>query len=388
MSSKRIAIFLDGTWNEPGDNTNVWRTKLMLAQRSANDVEQLSYYDEGVGTKWYNRIRGGAVAVGLSKNVREAYQWLMENYDEGDEVYVFGFSRGAYTARSLTGMIAKCGLLHPGAPMPVIQVFERYRRVSDATPLWTLEYQKNYLDTHPPFGLEDQWLLDYSTRIPIKFIGVWDTVGALGVPVGNIPGVSSKALDFHHTRLSKIFEHTYHALAIDEHRKPYRPTLWSKFTPKEGEEDDGQPPAESQDEKIEQRWFIGAHSNIGGGYRNDPLAQVPLAWMQEKAAAAGLEFRQSIALRGDEHLAPVTDSYKKFLKGIYRAVKFGKRFYRQIHPPRLEKERGWVETVNETIDATVFDRWQKDANYRPKNLQEWAEREKKDLGALSGTVAA
>ena len=230
-SKKRLAIFLDGTWNEPGDNTNVWRMKLMVADAGADGVRQVSYYDEGVGTTWYTRLRGGAFAKGLSKNVRQAYQWLMEHYNDGDDVFVFGFSRGAFTARSLTGMIAKCGLLRPGAPMPVIQVFERYRRGPKARPLYRLEY----LNRHGPgdFDLEERWLLEYSTRIPIKLIGVWDTVGTLGIPLGRIRGISRSTLHFHHTRLSKIFEHAYQALAIDEHRKPYRPSVWTKFTPKE-----------------------------------------------------------------------------------------------------------------------------------------------------------
>lgn len=386
-TKKRIAIFLDGTWNEPGDNTNVWRLKLMVAERANGGVRQICYYDVGVGSRWYNRIRGGAFAKGLSKNVREAYQWLMEHYNPDDEVFVFGFSRGAFTARSLTGMIAKCGLLRPGAPMPVIQVFERYKRGQEVTPLYSLEYQQRH--GRKDFSLEERWLLEYSNRIPIKFIGVWDTVGALGMPFGNIPGISRKAFYFHHTRLSKIFEYAYHALAIDEHRKPYRPSLWTKFIPKkEGEEEDTEAEADSRYQNVEQRWFIGAHSNIGGGYQNDPLAQVPLTWIQEKAASAGLEFRETMSLAGDEHLAPVVDSYKKFLKGFYRVVRLGRRFYRDIGWPREEKEKGWVETVNETIDATVFDRRQKDDDYRPENLRRWAENRRQDLNNLSGTVKA
>ena len=110
---KRLALFLDGTWNEPGDNTNVWRLRSMVAARDAAGIEQRVYYDTGVGTRWYDRLRGGLLGKGLSTNIREAYQWLVEHYDEDDEIYVFGFSRGAFTARSLAGMISKCGIVRP-----------------------------------------------------------------------------------------------------------------------------------------------------------------------------------------------------------------------------------------------------------------------------------
>jgi uncharacterized protein (DUF2235 family) len=390
-NKKRIAIFLDGTWNEPGDNTNVWRMKLMVADRGPDEIEQRTYYDTGVGTKWYERFRGGAFATGLSKNVREAYQWLMEHYNDGDEVFVFGFSRGAYTARSLTGMIAKCGLLQPGAPMPVIQVFERYARGQEATPLWTLEFQKKYKG-RTDFSLEEKWLLEYSTRIDIQFIGVWDTVGTLGIPIGNIKGISRRSMYYHHTRLSKIFKNTFQVLAIDEHRKPYRPSLWSKFIPKpkDGEgpvvEADADP--EQDDPHIEQRWFAGAHSNIGGGYRNDPVAQVPLAWLQQKAKEAGLHFSHEIELDGTEHLFPLVDSFKQFLKGFYRILRLGKRYYRTIGLPREEKETGWVETVDETIDETVFDRWRENSKYRPKNVAEWAKKKGVDPATMHETTPA
>src|SRR5438270_1891731 len=112
LSMKRLAVFLDGTWNRPEDNTNVWRTKLMLAERSDDGTEQRAYYDPGVGTGWSDRVRGGLFGAGLFENVKQAYEWLVEQYSSADaagradEVYVFGFSRGAFTARSLTGMIA------------------------------------------------------------------------------------------------------------------------------------------------------------------------------------------------------------------------------------------------------------------------------------------
>ena len=114
---KTLAVFLDGTWNAQGDNTNVWRLKVMLAAQNGAGQPQLGFYHPGVGTSWNDHIRGGTIGAGLSQNVREAYQWLVEHYDDPDDVFIFGFSRGAYTARSLAGLIVKCGLLRAwGAP--------------------------------------------------------------------------------------------------------------------------------------------------------------------------------------------------------------------------------------------------------------------------------
>ena len=126
--------------------------------------------------------------------------------------------------------------------------------------------------------------------------------------------------------------------------------------------------------KVEQRWFAGAHSNIGGGYRSDSLAQLPLQWIQKCAAAADLRFRHEIQLLGDEHTAPVVDSYAKFLKGVYRALKFGKRNYRDVGKDREKVTGGWIEPHYETIDSSVFDKWRSDDGYRPENLKRWAEK--------------
>src|SRR5437867_5462888 len=125
---KRLAVFLDGTWNKPESNTNVWRLYLMLADRGEDGVPQKQYYDAGVGTYWFDRISGGWFGYGLSENIRSAYRWLIEHYNPGDEIFIFGFSRGAFTARSLTGVIARCGLLKPAAPMSFYQLYERYRK--------------------------------------------------------------------------------------------------------------------------------------------------------------------------------------------------------------------------------------------------------------------
>lgn len=383
---KRLAVFLDGTWNDPADNTNVWRLKISVASSGADDARQHAYYDAGVGTRWYDRFRGGAFGSGLSGDVCSAYQWLMENFEGrdddaagSDEIYIFGFSRGAFAARSLAGMIARCGLLRPTSPLTVKQVFKRYKEPQSVLPLYKLEYQARH-GQDAGFSTQDRWLLRHSRRVPIKFIGVWDTVGALGVP-----GFTRSRHRFHNTHLSSIYEHAYQALALDEHRRPYRPTLWTKFVPTVQDPDHG--PSAST-EHVEQRWFVGAHSNVGGGYEDNPLAQVPMQWLAKKASEAGLAFRWPVdtMLEGDEHLGEVVDSYKRFLKGTYRVIK--RRFHRPLGLPAQEVRGGTSETVNETIDRTVFDRWQRNAGYRPENLQDWAERSGQDCATLRGTVTA
>ena len=378
---KRLALFLDGTWNDPDHNTNVWRLKLMLARPDWNGVRQLAYYSKGVGTSWHDRVSGGAFGRGVSQNVCSAYQWLMEHYDVGDEIYLFGFSRGAFTARSLAGLIAKCGLLMPDAPVAVPEVFDYYRQ--RLTPLYRLEY----LDRHPEersreFRPRERALLRYSERVPIKFIGVFDTVGALGIPLGRIRGISRGEFAFHHTRLSKIFQNAYQALALDEHRRAYRAGLWRRFVVEDQEDRadrDLEPEADESTQNVEQRWFLGAHANVGGGYRMDPLAQIPLCWMQQRASEAGLGFRRQVELEGDEYRAPIYDSYAAFLRGAYRFATLGRRNFRQLRsPPHRRSSRdgvaGRIETVNETIDETVMRRWKDDPRYRPKNLADYFDR--------------
>ncbi|MBS0250978.1 MAG: DUF2235 domain-containing protein, partial [Proteobacteria bacterium] len=127
---KRIAIFLDGTWNTQNNNTNVWRMRSLCAPNSQN---QLVYYSQGVGTRFGEKYRGGAEGYGIDHEILEAYTWLIQAFEPEDEIFLFGFSRGAYTARSLSGLISKCGVLKPGAPLSIEQLYQRYRRHTDRT---------------------------------------------------------------------------------------------------------------------------------------------------------------------------------------------------------------------------------------------------------------
>lgn len=387
---RRLALFFDGTWNTPESNTNVWRLDLMLAEAGSDGVPQDKFYDEGVGTKWYDRITGGAFGAGLSENVRSGYRWLMENYNPGDEIYIFGFSRGAFTARSLAGLIARCGLLKPDAPMSYVQLYERYQKGDTVRPVYTLKYL--HAKGKTDFDFEERLLLNYSyyQRNFIKMVGVWDTVGTLGLPIGNIPGISRHAMRFHDTHLSKIVQHSYQALALNEQRKPYWAMLWTNFVPTTKT---GVPEGPQVDNRfVEQRWFAGAHCNVGGGYRNDLLPQRPLAWLQDKARACGLAFRSSAVVSEDDLEMKPRDSYAEFLHGLWRVLTFGRRYVRWVMADPVQKkahwkgttkiEDGWVESVNERIDLSVFRRCRIQERYRPLNLIEWADRKGLNLETI------
>jgi uncharacterized protein (DUF2235 family) len=373
---KRLAVFLDGTWNAVGDNTNVWRLKSLCAPKASDGVSQLVYYDIGV-----NGFIGGAFGKGLNDNVTEAYEWLIDVYSPGDDIFIFGFSRGAYTARSLAGLIAKHGLLKAGAPLGVKQLYERYRRKDDRT-VWQL-HRASALGQLTDATVEEQWLLKYSQPINIKVVAVWDTVGALGIPFFSIQGISRRTFGFLHTGLRTMIENGYHALAIDEHRKDFAPTLWTVHKPKDPTAFTAPPRSLSS---VEQRWFVGAHANVGGGCESDLLAQIPLRWIMKKASLHGLAFKNDVDLDGNVLKAPISDSFKEFMKGAYSML--ASRFYRTIGAEPEQAEDGTHTTVNETIDASVFERWQKDQTYRPPSLVEWGKRKKVDISALRQPVRA
>ncbi|MGY3233298.1 uncharacterized protein (DUF2235 family) [Bradyrhizobium sp. USDA 4448] len=366
---KRLAIYLDGTWNTLNNNTNVWRLKSLTAETA----DQRVYYSQGVGTRRGESARGGVTGWGIDDEIIEAYTWLIQNFDDGDEIFIFGFSRGAYTARSLSGLICKCGVLRLGAPLSIEQLYARYR-IYDAATIRSL-VGKPLPDSA---SLEERWLTAYSRPTKVKYVGVWDTVGSLGLPVW---GMAAKVRKYRfldtHLRLDN--EYAFHALALDEHRKNFEPTLWTR-TDRVGHEG----AAERRIDKVEQRWFIGAHANVGGGYASDPLAQRPLKWLMEKAASLGLVFRNEVSLDVSQVAPPVTDSYHEFAWGLYRFV--SRPFYRPVGLPPDKGTQATTSRINETIDGSVFDRWRADGSYRPENLLSWAKAKGVDPTAIAGAI--
>jgi hypothetical protein len=298
----------------------------------------------------------------------------MENYQPGDEIFIFGFSRGAYTARSLSGFVSKCGLLQSGAPLGVNQLYKRYRRAHESTIRDLIAAQK---DGKADFSFEEAWMLKFAQAMPIKFLGVFDTVGALGVPFPVLRHLRGTAYPFLNTGLRQNNEYAFHALAIDEHRKAFAPTLWSN----EGAVHAAPRPIE----RTEQRWFVGAHANVGGGCFNDPLAQLPFKWIERKAATLGLGFKDSFAAEQNVTAAPISDSYTEFMWGLYRLFTLGRPYYRPIGVPPKDEGEG-VTNINETIDASVFDRWRADKTFRPPRLQSWAASKAIDPAKVTSSV--
>jgi uncharacterized protein (DUF2235 family) len=275
---KRLVVCCDGTWNtadqaiagEPCP-TNVTKLALSIASEDSAGVRQCVYYHPGVGTSRGERLRGGAFGFGLSRNVFDAYHFLMDNYEDGDELYFFGFSRGAFTARSLAGLVRNCGILRR----------ENADRIEEA---WTL-YRSS---ADKPSGVASTlFRRAYSYEPRIHFIGVWDTVGTRGIPalgprwLQPIVKRLNHRSEFHDTKLSTWVDGAFHALAIDEQRAAFEPTLWHQ-----------QPGAKDQKpmQELKQVWFPGVHCNVGGGYPDSSLSDMPLLWMAERARVYGLEF--------------------------------------------------------------------------------------------------
>ncbi|MBL8739317.1 MAG: DUF2235 domain-containing protein [Planctomycetes bacterium] len=361
---KRLVVCCDGTWNRQDDGTNVLHVFHHVQEgRGADGVEQRRWYDEGVGTGVLDGVTGGAFGIGLERNVREAMNWLVANYDDGDDLYVFGFSRGAYTARSLVAFLAVCGIPRRGAPLTVNQLWEGYclhgrdddgrrnwweklvgelalpfRNVSnlvrdpwrDALPPDEWRSTRRYKPWREPTGLNatEQVLQQWTRRPPITYLGLFDTVGALGIDALAIPGLRGRMATHHNMRLHSTVASARHALAIDEHRRSFAETPLSEWVP-QGQD------AIDFGGTISQRWFVGAHSNVGGGYATNVLASEPLAWILDGAAAMGLALREHVASTAPTPAAMracLRDSYTEF-GWFYGHLLRAKRHYRRIAPP-------------------------------------------------------
>ena len=210
-------------------------------------------------------------------------------------------------------MVALEGILKAGSPIGLTQLFARYQKGNEES-IWTLKDKETSGDTSNLTD-EEKWLLKYSQPTKVKVVGVWDTVGSVGVVAGNIPHISRSQFDYLQTGLFIPIQNGYHALAIDEHRGDFDPTLWTVRHPKDGV---GPPPRSLAN--VEQRWFVGAHANVGGGYQSDLLNQAPLRWLMQKAELHGLSFRSEVTLDGDALKAPIIDSYHSFGEGLYAMV--------------------------------------------------------------------
>jgi uncharacterized protein (DUF2235 family) len=279
MSMKRLVICCDGTWNRPDDArvTNIEKIARTIETDPIDGsppAQQMVLYLSGVGTNGYvvDRLLGGAFGLGLFENISSAYRFLALNYDPGDEIFVFGFSRGAYTARSLVGMIGCVGLL------------TRESVISGHLPEAVRRYRRRRPDRRAFHGASDERFREVNSHhdVRVRFLGVFDTVGALGVP-----GAIGRAHQFHDVTLSPQVENARHAVAIDEHRIKFEPALWE--CPAAGSE-----PTHGRQQSVKQVWFEGAHSDVGGGYDETGLSDTALGWMVREAEQAGLAFDEKL----------------------------------------------------------------------------------------------
>ncbi|MEJ2888049.1 DUF2235 domain-containing protein [Actinomycetospora aeridis] len=261
--TRRLVVCCDGTWNTATDRTNVGR----LYDRLATTDNQLPRYFEGLGAEGgpVRRVLDGAFGAGLPEAIREVYRWLAETFRPGDELVFLGYSRGAFTARSTVGMLAQCGLVAFSADQDdaerdavVERVFrEGYRAKQDV----------DGLAFHPGFAPDD--------RAPIAFLGVWDTVGALGVPrtFGLLSGlVGREIVAFHDLELAPDVRHARQAVALDERRGPYVPSVWPT-------------PPPDRHTTFAQVWFPGGHGDVGGGKPETGLSDGALRWMIDQLDA-------------------------------------------------------------------------------------------------------
>ncbi len=339
---KRIVACCDGTWSTAVQPcpTNVERLAKEIAPQGPDGTVQVVYYHDGVGTSPGERLIGGAFGYGLSAIVRDAYRAVVTAFSPGDEIFAFGFSRGAYTARSLVGLIRNCGVLRPEHVDRLDAAYALYRRRDDAS--------------GPDADEARQFRDRYSFETRIRFVGVWDTVGSLGIPLSGIElvDVLNRPWQFHDTRLSSTVDAACHAIAVDERRRPFKPTLWG-------------PPTDG-DVVRHQTWFAGCHDDVGGGNTEHGLSDVTLRWMARHAVDGGL------ALLPDSPLSPqraggvsprIGDVTPDALGPVHDTMTWA---YRLLGP--YVREIGTTDPTAEAVADTVVTRSGKDPGYRPENL--------------------
>ncbi|MDH3006769.1 DUF2235 domain-containing protein [Gordonia alkanivorans] len=362
---KRLIICCDGTWKSAKDPriSNVEKIARAVKTDAADGAVQLVHYVNGVGTgsSWSDRVFGGAFGRGLDANLLDAYRFLVLNYEPDDEIFVFGFSRGAYTARSLAGMIGKVGLITPRqlAEDSTSNLFEK-----------ALELYRDK-KKFPALGRE----------VPIAFIGVFDTVGALGVP-----GITRHKHKFHDVHLGKKVDVARQALAIDECRLTFDPCVWEK--------------ADNTQTDVKQVWFEGVHSDIGGGLEVVEPSELTLAWMVWEASLRGLEFSYDRFTAIRQPVDPTLPRYaaNKSMNAAYQIVNLAKlaigpfRLHGTTIRHRLQRRRLEIEKDPATpllIAEPALTRWESDQDGRRRkapNIGWWVATFQGDPDALRARV--
>ncbi len=397
---KRLVVCCDGTWQnlEKDYPTNVVKITQAIKPLDSEGIHQVVYYDEGIGAEsnispeedltvlgaghreqLLEGIKGGGFGKGIDKNIRDAYRFLTLNYAPGDEIFLFGFSRGSYTVRSLAGMLAHCGLIKRPHLRHIGEAYENYRQKIQSESAVMAEFRQQYCHLNS----------EYNNRVPITLLGCWDTVGSLGIPNvtlditrKNIP-VASRIPDlvdkipidklinrdryaFHDTTLSTIVQHALHAVAVDEDRDTFSVTLMEKHP-------------DAKEQTLKQVWFPGGHGCVGGGTKPESkLADNALLWMMESIKEIGLnlEFapeqipqREQIApdaafdyLQDPEQ--PKDQKLLGRLKGKAKKVKGAVRKTAINLPGKHLREI----PAEDGIHRSVSERWHAREDYEPENV--------------------
>lgn len=329
---KKIIIAADGTWNRPEKDpgcdypTNVLKIARAISPLCPGNLAQMVFYDWGLGS-YHDNLTAGGFGRGIDKNIMDCYRFLVHNYKQGDEIFLFGFSRGAYTVRSLAGLINNCSILTREHANQIEPAFSLYKDPS-APP-------------RSPAAMSFKKEFSHLPESRIRFIGVWDTVGALGIPLRMLGLLSKKHL-FYDNKIGSNIDIARHALALDECRKDFKPTIWRR----------------RKDIDLKQLWFAGVHSDVGGSYPPDPdgssLADIPLQWIMDEAEKAGLALEPHLraSLRGNA-AATAHEEYDGFYKLLGR---------HQRHIPK-----------HTDIHPSIVERWQVMPHWRPPALRDYTE---------------
>lgn len=314
----RIAIFCDGTWNSPtiDETTNVHKLKRALVSDPAKG--QVAAYFPGIGTderfdgpvkKFFNKWGGGAFGWGLDAKVKQAYQFLAQAYQDGDEIYLFGFSRGAFTARSVAGMIRKCGIISDTSTDGVNAAFDLYRKRGQRNHPDADHIREARRAMSPKFATSTTdltWRNDTSRLVAVSYLGVWDTVGARGIPpslLGPVASMWNRQYKFHDMALSSLVQSARHALALDERRVFYRPAKWDNLDGDQGLNDGDTGPLRA----YQQMWFVGDHSIVGGSGAVQPLSMIALDWVVQGAGKLTLKSGERFPPSDPDPLAEAPD---------------------------------------------------------------------------------
>ncbi len=378
---KRIAIFCDGTWNrhDAVNPTNVVRMAQAVKHTADDGRKQQVFYVLGVGAgrgsnavaRTLDRIAGGALGWGLIENIEDAYRALVFCYEPGDEIFIFGFSRGAYTARSLAGLLRSCGIPPRENVGRIGEAIQRYRsRSKDTKPddPASFAWRRDFAPYTATSQLEWNWRQKTNpglcVNLTIKYLGVWDTVGALGVPgYWAAAPLFNKKHQFHDADLSRTVLSARHAVAIDEQRRTFPPALWSDKLDRMNraalglDEETSLDPDTREDWPYRQEWFPGDHGSVGGGGDRLGLSAFTFDWVAEGA--------QKVDLCMDSaKLAKVRDG-----RNIREALVNQSSLSLTTRLMRLRRVDRDGPTRVVDVSQTVLDRIACDPNYQPRTLE-------------------